>query len=206
MPAASSKIRRRFVGFALINSAICPCLTNAGEWAPVEASANNICTSRALTSLPLLLYALPASRVILRTISKLSSSLKLLGAKRSELSKCKETSAKLRAGLVAAPAKITSSIPPPRMAVGRFSPITHRKASNKFDFPHPFGPTTPVNPSLMTSSVGSTKLLKPDKRSLLNCNSSDSLVISCLVLIIVIKYDYPISYILYYLTQYVAIN
>ena len=99
-----------------------------------------------------------------------------------------------------------SSIPPPRMAVGRFSPITQLKASNKFDFPHPLGPTTPVKPSLMTSSVGSTKLLKPDKRILLNCNSSDPLVNSCLILIIATKYAYPISYILYYFTQYVAIN
>ena len=59
------------------------------------------------------------------------------------------TSAKLRApGGVAAPAKITSSIPPPRMAVGRFSPMTQRSASSRFDLPQPFGPTTPVSPSM----------------------------------------------------------
>ena len=119
--------------------------------------------------------------------------MKPLGAVRSELSRCKATSAKLRAGRVAAPAKITSSIPPPRMAVGRFSPITQRKASSKLDFPHPLGPTTPVKPSLMTSSVGSTKLLKPDNLSLLSCNIRDSLVISCLVLVIAFEHDYPIS-------------
>jgi hypothetical protein len=50
--------------------------------------------------------------------------------------------------------------------VGRFSPITQRNASSKFDLPHPFGPTTPVNPSEINNSVGSTKLLKPVSRSL----------------------------------------
>ena len=147
MPAASSNIRRRFFGFAFISSEICPCRTNAGECAPVDASANNICTSRARTSLPRTLYALPTSRVMRRTISNTSLSLNPLGASRSELSRVRDTSAKFRAGRVAAPAKITSSMPPPRIAVGRFSPMTHRKASNKFDFPHPFGPTTPVRPS-----------------------------------------------------------
>jgi hypothetical protein len=78
------------------------------------------------------------------------------------------TSAKLRAGRVAAPAKITSSMPSPRMAVGRFSPITQRSASSRFDLPQPFGPTTPVRPSAMTRSVGSTKDLKPLSLSLLN--------------------------------------
>jgi hypothetical protein len=47
------------------------------------------------------------------------------------------------------------------MDFGRFSPITHLKASSKFDFPHPFGPTTPVRPSVINRSIGSTKLLKP---------------------------------------------
>ena len=73
----------------------------------------------------------------------------------------KLTSAKLRAGRVEAPAKITSSIPPPRIAVGRFSPMTQRNASSRLDLPQPFGPTTPVSPSAITKSVGSTKLLKP---------------------------------------------
>ena len=74
------------------------------------------------------------------------------------------TSAKLRAGREAAPAKITSSIPSPRIAEARFSPITQRSASRRFDLPQPFGPTTPVSPSWMIRSVGSTKLLKPLRR------------------------------------------
>src|SRR6056300_2083599 len=79
-----------------------------------------------------------------------------------------DTSAKLRAGRVAAPAKITSSIPPPRIAEARFTPMTHRNASRRLDLPQPLGPTTPVRPSDITNSVGSTKLLKPFKRNLEN--------------------------------------
>jgi hypothetical protein len=90
------------------------------------------------------------------------------GRERWALSIWTWTSAKFRAGRVAAPAKITSSIPSPRMAVGRFSPITQRSASSRFDLPQPFGPTTPVRPSAITRSVGSTNDLNPFSRSLLN--------------------------------------
>src|SRR6056297_3642179 len=77
-----------------------------------------------------------------------------------------DTSAKLRAGRDAAPAKITSSMPLPRIALGRFSPMTQRSASSRFDLPQPLGPTMPVSPSATTRSVGSTKLLKPVSLSL----------------------------------------
>src|SRR4051812_36115130 len=71
------------------------------------------------------------------------------------------TSALLRIGRLPEPAKITSSMPEPRMEVGRFSPITQRSASSRFDLPQPLGPTTPVSPGSIMSSVGSTKDLKP---------------------------------------------
>ena len=48
-----AELRLRFCGLAAISSPICPCRTMAGECAPVEASANSNCTSRARTSLPL---------------------------------------------------------------------------------------------------------------------------------------------------------
>src|SRR4029078_3083045 len=41
-------------------------------------------------------------------------------------------------------------------------------ASTRFDFPHPFGPTTPVSPGSIAKSVGSTKDLKPSRRSLVS--------------------------------------
>src|SRR5690242_14430006 len=72
-----------------------------------------------------------------------------------------DTSAKSRGGRVAVPAKITSSMPPPRSDLGLDSPIAHRIASSRFDLPQPFGPTTPVRPGSILSSAGSTKLLKP---------------------------------------------
>src|SRR5215210_4689102 len=72
-----------------------------------------------------------------------------------------ETSAKSRGGRVAVPAKMTSSIPPPRSDLGLASPITQRIASSRLDLPQPLGPTTPVSPGSMRSSAGSTKLLKP---------------------------------------------
>ena len=43
--------------------------------------------------------------------------------------------------------------------------MTQRTASTRFDLPQPLGPTTPVNPGSMTKSVGSTKDLKPIRRS-----------------------------------------
>ena len=97
--------------------------------------------------MPEALNALPISRVIRRAISIRSLSLNALGASRSLLSSIKDTSAKFLAERVAAPAKMTSSMPPPRIAVGLFSPITQRIASNRLDLPQPFGPTIPVNPS-----------------------------------------------------------
>ena len=43
------------------------------------------------------------------------------------------------------PWKMTSSIVSPRMCEARFSPRTQMMASQIFDFPQPFGPTTAVN-------------------------------------------------------------
>ncbi len=56
IPAASSRYPPPRLGPRIDQFAeICPCRTNAGECAPVEASANSICTSRARTSLVLTL-------------------------------------------------------------------------------------------------------------------------------------------------------
>ena len=62
------------------------------------------------------------------------------------------------------PEKITSSMAAARMLLCEVSPITQRSASSKFDLPQPLGPTTPVSPGSITSSVGSTKDLKPSSR------------------------------------------
>src|SRR4051812_46304040 len=84
------------------------------------------------------------------------------------------TSAVLRAGRPPLPAKIMSSISPPRMDVGRVSPMTQRSASNRLDLPQPFGPMMAVNPGSMKSSVGSTNDLNPDSLSRANLKVTTS--------------------------------
>src|SRR6185312_16752485 len=63
----------------------------------------------------------------------------------------------------------TSSMPPARIALAELAPITQRSASSRFDLPQPFGPTTPVTPGSIRNSVGSTKDLKPERRSRWKC-------------------------------------
>src|SRR5665213_3765107 len=82
------------------------------------------------------------------------------------------TSAWLREAREPEPEKITSSMPPARMALAELAPITQRKASKRFDLPQPFGPTTPVTPGSIRNSVGSTKDLKPERRSRWKCTGS----------------------------------
>src|SRR3984893_1638813 len=106
-----------------------------------------------------------------RTISTSSRSLKANGASRALLSSVSETSAMLRAGRSALPAKITSSISPPRSRLAEVSPITQRSASTRFDLPQPLGPTMPVRPGPTVSSIASTNDLKPTRRSRSICIS-----------------------------------
>ena len=67
------------------------------------------------------------------------------------------------------PPKMTSSIlPAARSWRALVSPSTHRTASDRFDLPEPFGPTTPVTPSPKVILTLSGKLLKPWISSSLN--------------------------------------
>ena len=59
------------------------------------------------------------------------------------------------------PAKMTSSIFPPRSIFGLCSPSTQRIASEMLDFPDPFGPTMQVIPSVNSIVTGSAKDLNP---------------------------------------------
>ena len=104
-----------------------------------------------------------------RVTSSVSLALNSEGAWRAELSMKIVTSASVAGGLVAVPEKITSSMAAARMLLWEVSPITQRSASSRFDLPQPLGPTTPVRPLSTTSSVGSTKDLKPSSRSRLMC-------------------------------------
>ena len=56
------------------------------------------------------------------------------------LSIVSDTSARPSAGRSGVPAKMTSSILPPRSVRGPWAPSTHATASTRFDLPEPFGP------------------------------------------------------------------
>src|ERR1051325_6844328 len=61
------------------------------------------------------------------------------------------------------PVKITSSMASPRSRFADCSPSTQRRASTRFDLPHPLGPTMPLIPLENSRLVGSTKDLKPNR-------------------------------------------
>src|SRR6266508_6760273 len=67
------------------------------------------------------------------------------------------------------PAKITSSILPPRSALAPCSPRTQAIASTTFDLPEPLGPTTQVMPGSSLRVVAAAKDLKPLTVRLLRC-------------------------------------
>src|SRR5687767_7642398 len=77
------------------------------------------------------------------------------------------TSARPRGARLAVPAKMTSSILPPRSDLAPCSPITQASASTTLDLPEPLGPTTHVMPGSNFRVVEEAKLLKPRRVKLL---------------------------------------
>src|SRR5277367_4168051 len=71
------------------------------------------------------------------------------------------TSARPRGAREVVPAKMTSSILPPRSDFAPCSPITQESASTTLDLPEPFGPTTQVIPGSRRSVVADANDLKP---------------------------------------------
>src|SRR5688500_10745792 len=67
------------------------------------------------------------------------------------------------------PAKMTSSILPPRSALAPCSPSTHEIASTTLDLPEPLGPTTQVIPGSSFMVVVDAKDLKPFAVRLFRC-------------------------------------
>src|ERR671929_1390442 len=84
-----------------------------------------------------------------------------MGRAPSVLSMVRLTSARPSGGRPAVPAKITSSILPPRRLFAPCSPITQLSASTTLDLPEPFGPTTHVMPGSSRSVVDDAKDLNP---------------------------------------------
>src|SRR4051794_33815937 len=84
-----------------------------------------------------------------------------MGRAPSVLSIVRLTSARPSGGRPAVPAKMTSSILPPRRLFAPCSPITQLSASTTFDLPEPFGPTTHVMPGSSRSVVADANDLNP---------------------------------------------
>ena len=107
---------------------------------------------------PFSLYSPSPLRSIRREIEISENS---LAARPSVLSITTSTSAKRRGDCPLPPAKITSRICWPRIAVGLCSPSAQSTASVMFDLPEPFGPTITLTPGEKVSRVRSGKDLKP---------------------------------------------
>src|SRR3954463_6236486 len=79
------------------------------------------------------------------------------------------TSARPRGARPDVPAKMTSSILPPRRLLTPCSPSTQLIASTTLLLPEPFGPTTQVMPGSRRSVVADAKDLNPFSVRLLRC-------------------------------------
>src|SRR5215207_3496925 len=81
------------------------------------------------------------------------------------------TSARPSGARPVVPAKITSSILPPRSAFAPCSPSTQEIASTTLDLPDPLGPTTQVMPGSKRRVVAEANDLKPFSVRLLRCTT-----------------------------------
>ena len=97
------------------------------------------------------------------------TSLYSIGSAPSALSIVRVTSARPSGPRVAVPAKMTSSILPPRRVLAPCSPITQASPSTTFDLPEPFGPTTHVTPFSKAKVVGWANDLNPLRVKLFRC-------------------------------------
>src|SRR5580704_16786289 len=92
-----------------------------------------------------------------------------MGRAPSALSIVSVTSARPNGARPAVPAKITSSILPPRSVFAPCSPSTQAMASTTLLLPAPLGPTTAVTPGSKRSVVAEEKDLKPRNVKDLRC-------------------------------------
>lgn len=126
---------------------------------------------------PLIWYSLPPLRNMIRVMVTSAYS---MGRAPSELSMVSDTSARPRGGRPVVPAKMTSSILPPRSDLAPCSPMTQLSASTTLDLPEPFGPTTQVMPGSNRSVVAEANDLNPRRVRAFRCTPSDSTFRVCL--------------------------
>src|SRR3954454_16765669 len=99
-----------------------------------------------------------------------------MGSAPSVLSMVRVTSARPSGGRPEVPAKMKSSILPPRSALAPCSPSTQAMASTTLDLPEPLGPTTAVMPGSNRRVVAEAKDLKPFRVSDLRCTQAPDVV------------------------------
>src|SRR5690242_3976114 len=97
-----------------------------------------------------------------------------MGSALSELSMVTVTSARPSGAREDVPAKMTSSIFPPRSVFAPCSPMTQASPSTTLDLPEPLGPTTAVIPGSKRRVVGEAKDLKPFSVRLLRYTASQT--------------------------------
>src|SRR3954464_7865259 len=95
-----------------------------------------------------------------------------MGSAPSVLSIVRMTSARPSGARPAVPAKMTSSIFPPRRLLAPCSPITQARASTTVDLPEPLGPTMQVMPGSSCSVVDEAKDLNPLRVRLFRYNGA----------------------------------
>ena len=103
-------------------------------------------------------YSEPPLRNIVRLIVTSAYS---IGRAPSVLSMVSATSARPSGGRPEVPAKMTSSILPPRSDLAPCSPITQASASTTLDLPEPLGPTMQVMPGSSCRVVADANDLNP---------------------------------------------
>ena len=159
-PAASSMMARRSSGREFSTESIWPCPTITCCWRPMPLSESSSWISNNRHGAPLIAYSESPLRNSVRVIVTSENS---IGNRFAALSIVSETSARPSAGRSEVPAKMTSSIFPPRNERGPWAPSTHATASTKLDLPDPFGPTTTMTPGSNSRTVLSANDLKPRK-------------------------------------------
>src|SRR6187455_3044582 len=118
---------------------------------------------------PLIWYSLPPLRNMIRVMVTSAYS---MGSAPSELSMVRDTSARPSGGRPVVPAKMTSSILPPRSDLAPCSPMTQARASTTLDLPEPLGPTMQVMPGSSCSVVEEAKDLNPLRVRLFRYNGA----------------------------------
>src|SRR5665213_745367 len=157
-PAASSMKPRRSSGVACKTASSWPWPTMTCISRPMPESESNSWTSSNRQLWPLIEYSEPPVRNMIRLIV---TSVYSTGRAPSVLSIVSDTSARPSGGRPAVPAKMTSSILPPRKLLGPCSPMTHARASTTLDLPEPLGPTTQVMPGSRRRVVAEANDLNP---------------------------------------------